>query len=420
MPIQPVPPPVPIPLRDSVKEISPPWLSNDAPATNGAPPGVGGRFMYNLGLTYDLLLEKMNQAMKARMPTLCDPSCLPFIGDDRVMPQGPGESNQSYAARLQRAFPTWQHAGSRLAVMGQVSAYLTEFASYQAELAGQLPVVTIVGDSGDLRTTWDTYYNTNNPITEPPSHVRVDSPGNWNWDNQYLFWRCWLIMFWALQPLTPSGTAATVASYSDGFVTVTGLSGMPSTLDTTYYLTVSNAAHSGNNGTFQIVKWISATSVIIANPAASLPDSDSGSLHWRLAQYPGVAPAPVFGAPGITFGTNTNISVGLQIEGQPNSVNASGYFVAMQTIVRLWKQASTLYPVFIHSFGGGDQTSGYEFSPNSSVGSGNPNGTFGNWSQLVNGEMVPGRVTGVPMGRFNAYCDGTAIFLNGSFTPTGT
>lgn len=407
------------PLRDSVKEISPPWLANDSPATNGAPLGVGGRYMYTLGLMFDLLLEKMNQSMKARMPTLCDPSCLPFIGLDRVMPQGPGESNASYAVRLQRAFQTWQHAGSRGAVMGQVSVYLDAYAAYQTELAGQLPVITIVGDSGTGVTTWDTYYNTSDPTTEPPAHARIDS-GNWNWDGAYQFWRAWLVMFWALSPIGLSGAVARVASLSDGFQTIAGLSSIPSTLDTTYYVTISGAATSGNNGTFQIVEWLSGSSVIIANPSGGSTDANNGSLVWSLANYPTVAPAPVIGAPGVTIGSNSNIAIGLQIEAPiTNTVQASAYFTSLQPVVRLWKSASTFYPGFIHSFGGGDQTTGYEFSPNSSSGAGNPDGTWGTGLKVVAGETVASQVTNVPMGRFSVVCDGTAVYLNGSFQPTG-
>jgi hypothetical protein len=60
------------------------------------------------------------------------------------------------------------------------------------------------------------------------------------------------------------GSAATVSAPVNGIVTVTGLTGQfPSLVGK--YLTLSGAVWAGNNGTFQIVSYISATSVTIAN-----------------------------------------------------------------------------------------------------------------------------------------------------------
>ena len=77
-----------------------------------------------------------------------------------------------------------------------------------------------------------------------------------------------------------SGTAASITSVgSNGTAVVTGLTGMTAN-STLHYLVVSGATSSGNNGTFQIVQYLSATSVVIANSAAVAPDASNGSLVW--------------------------------------------------------------------------------------------------------------------------------------------
>ena len=169
--------------RDAIKLISPPWLSS----------GVGEKFMYNLGLSSDAVLEKLNQAVRARMPGLGTPTALSYLGLDRVLTQGPSESNDSFALRLKRAFPTWQLAGNRHAVLEQALVYV---ANYHAVSATQVPRGVIVGNAviaAANNASWDWYYNTSN-IQEPTNHVRK-VVNNWNWDNQVLWWRAWLILF---------------------------------------------------------------------------------------------------------------------------------------------------------------------------------------------------------------------------------
>lgn len=170
--------------RDAIKLISPPWLST----------GNGERYMYNIGLSSDAVLEKMNQAMRARLPGVGTPSALPYIGLDRVLTQGPAESNESFALRLKRAFPTWQLAGNRHAVLEQALVYVDNY--QDPATVTQVPRGVIVGNTavtGVDGASWDWYYNTSD-IQEPTNHQRV-YPNNWNWDNTIQWWRAWLILF---------------------------------------------------------------------------------------------------------------------------------------------------------------------------------------------------------------------------------
>lgn len=76
-----------------------------------------------------------------------------------------------------------------------------------------------------------------------------------------------------------TGSAATISAFAAGVSTLTGLTGM--TADSVgNFLTVSGAANGGNNGTFLIVAYTSATSVDVSNATGVFPDANSGALVW--------------------------------------------------------------------------------------------------------------------------------------------
>lgn len=76
-----------------------------------------------------------------------------------------------------------------------------------------------------------------------------------------------------------SGNQASVSSVVGGVATITGLLNM-SQNSVGHFLTVSGAATPGNNGTFLIISYISATSVTISNVNAVAPDGNNGSILW--------------------------------------------------------------------------------------------------------------------------------------------
>jgi len=82
------------------------------------------------------------------------------------------------------------------------------------------------------------------------------------------------------QPLLgQSGAAATVSAFGAGVSTLTGLTGMTAG-SVGHYLTITGAATAGNNGTFLITVFNSATSVDVANVAGGSPDANDGSISW--------------------------------------------------------------------------------------------------------------------------------------------
>ncbi len=82
------------------------------------------------------------------------------------------------------------------------------------------------------------------------------------------------------QPVSgQSGSAASVSAFAGGVATITGLTGM-TTQSVARFLTLSGAASGGNNGTFLIVAYNSATSVDISNSAGVAGDGNNGSISW--------------------------------------------------------------------------------------------------------------------------------------------
>lgn len=76
-----------------------------------------------------------------------------------------------------------------------------------------------------------------------------------------------------------TGAVASVSGFAAGVSTLSGLTGMTAA-SKGRFLTVSGADTAGNNGTFLILTFNSATSVDIANTAGASPDANDGSIVW--------------------------------------------------------------------------------------------------------------------------------------------
>jgi len=176
-----------MPIRDAIKPSSPMWLQD----------GQAERYMFNFGLSLDVLLEKVTQGIHDRMPTLCDPTALPIIGGDRLIPQGASETDDNYRLRLQAAFDAWQTAGTPWAILRQTLLNLLSLK----------PAARLVADryAGGLipatisNSKWDTYAAGADVEHAHPTHTVV-APGNWDWDSvvrcpgSYCWSRFWFIL----------------------------------------------------------------------------------------------------------------------------------------------------------------------------------------------------------------------------------
>lgn len=210
--------------RDAIKDLCPPWLSK----------GTYEKYMYNFGLSEDALLEKMDQATRAHMPGEGTETALPYIGLDRVMPQGPFEENAAYANRLTQAFDAWQRAGSRRAVMSQALTYLGDYATATANTAQVPRAVTVSCSSAGEYATWDTYYNTSD-ISEAPAHIRI-APTNWGFDEDDYskWWRTWLTVFLPADSPVQPGPAWGASGYVWGDTSISWGFGNPAALFTAF------------------------------------------------------------------------------------------------------------------------------------------------------------------------------------------
>jgi formylglycine-generating enzyme required for sulfatase activity len=85
---------------------------------------------------------------------------------------------------------------------------------------------------------------------------------------------------WTSTPVTVvSGTTASIGTPSGGQVQINGLTGMlPSYVGA--QLVLSNATNGANNGTFDVVSYVSTTQLVIANPAAVA--QAGATVHWSL------------------------------------------------------------------------------------------------------------------------------------------
>jgi hypothetical protein len=404
-------------MRDQISDFCPPWLQDDSPPTPDNPEGgVAGRLMYTFGLQLDVLLEKANQATYARFPLYCDASALPYLAHDRVMVQGPSEPTAAFRSRLQGAFPAWQHAGARRSVLGQIGAYLTGLVSSPNP---SLPLVASVG--GASARTWGWY--TFEDVLSGPGEAYNTPSSVWDWDalEATRWWRNWLVLF--IRPTAVAGLSGSAASIttattvsSGQFLTITGLAGLTSSvasLEGPGYLTLGNAASSANNGTFQIVEYISPTSCVIASPTGVASDANSGSITWSVSSFPGLQPLPVYDAPGAvwpdtTANVNGNLAWGVMMSGAANTANCAGYIASMQTIVATWK-SPTWYEKIVLNFS--VATTWNEFTPWSSTH--NPSGgAWGSWGANVSGVWTETRLTGAQFGTYNEYCLGTIPYGN--------
>lgn len=173
------------------------------------------------------------------------------------------------------------------------SSVMNRFADRSVDTAGTPGDIVTTGDTGDFSTNRFTF--TDFPplkIAVPSDFVFSGDTGDAAGDD--CFHRNWF---------PASGTAASLGAPVGGFIVVTGLTAM-SRQHFGLTLTISGAATPSNNGEFQIVEVISATSVRIRALLAAGSDANNGALTWTAT-----GPTVVQSASFITRNT-LNIGVG--------------------------------------------------------------------------------------------------------------
>jgi hypothetical protein len=422
-------------FRDGFYSYSPPWLCT----------GMAEKYMYTLELMRDLLMEKANAAVLIRFPGLGDASQIPYLAHDRQLVQGPNEGNNAFVGRLQNAFTTWAVAGSAYAVLSQLQAYAQGF---QPGIPSTSAVFRIVSNArardatdSDGINSWYTVL-AGDPIGQPATLAQV-SPHNFNWDGADDTWRAWLVSYQYAVATGQSGSAAAYTSASGGSFTTPGqnvsgvwvprvsgtpvnapfilLSGLSGLTDANVgdVITVGGSAHRDNNGTFQIVSVVTATTCLIVNLSATVPDA--GPLTWSIARYGWIPPGvllsggTVWGggeasAPPLDTGSNVRGNWGpttLPGIGQVPSYSwglrvSSLEIDTVRGLLKTWKGGNTYYPQIIVCYDGPsgvyNPLSSFPYNPDGHFGSFGVNDNGGNW--------VPNRKT---VSSWDAYCQGTGV-----------
>lgn len=179
--------------------VAPPWLLGT----------IGSLKLRLIGATVDQLTGepavggKSGFAAEVGNPVKCDPSALPIIGNDRLIPQGGSESTASYRARLKASFDTWrQFSGNNWGIMLQVLAQITGLNGATA------PRVRCISNSG----VWS-WFEAGADTTQPPW---LQTQGAWEWDQSaphgpdvapgqesFAWWRVWM----SLESVAPANFA---------------------------------------------------------------------------------------------------------------------------------------------------------------------------------------------------------------------
>jgi hypothetical protein len=143
------------------------------------------------------------------MPMLCDPSALPFIGQDRLIPQGVNEPVAAYRQRLRVAIPLWSTLAG------------TPWGALKATLGCVSPVQPQVrhvtsGPGVGVASGWSNF-DAGADTTQSPWYVSMTPQFAWDNDGTDYqdpaigatdaWWRFWIIIYSTGAPwCTASGT----------------------------------------------------------------------------------------------------------------------------------------------------------------------------------------------------------------------
>ena len=98
-------------FRDSMPSMLPPWLQGD----------VGGKYVFSIAIMLDANMQRLYEGIRAHMPGVGTATALGYIGQDRLLPRGPYESDAQYAGRLSVTFASYRQAGKPSGVLAAIA-----------------------------------------------------------------------------------------------------------------------------------------------------------------------------------------------------------------------------------------------------------------------------------------------------------
>jgi hypothetical protein len=248
-----------MPFVDSILEYAPPWLL-----------GTQGRaLLRTFGTVLDDQLTQLKDGIKARFPLTAPPDAIPYIAKDRGLEQGPNESNDAFAVRLDEAIPSHQTRGAAHTLLEQLAGYFTGTGT---------PPLRLVTQKG----TWHEYDWTTGATTKTYGSF-------WNWDGLTQKWRGWVII---------DGTSLGLGTWqSGGGATIDAGYVMGSTATSAQVRAVQRVVQKWKPAGMYVVRIIvTRTPGLFAAP----PAHGRGPLHaprWRMFQKVARLPNGQYGDP---------------------------------------------------------------------------------------------------------------------------
>jgi hypothetical protein len=169
-------------LRDMAVSIVPPWLQDD----------VGNAILRSCGMVLDALVARTVEGVKLRFPEVTTYTAFGYIGNDRRIERGPGQTNAGYSAQLLNAIPTWKNAGAGRTILSQMRAY---FAPDDG------PPMRLVMDGTTARDF--NLWHVVDPTTGYVTRSKI-SPATWKWglNRRWYGWAIidvsgiWVLDYW--------------------------------------------------------------------------------------------------------------------------------------------------------------------------------------------------------------------------------
>lgn len=175
-------------FRELLVTVVPPWLRRK---------NAGG-ILYSFALHFDALIELVSAAVKIRFPGVYSDESLPLLSRERRIRQGLGESNRSFALRLNPYLATHRDRGGPYPLLEQI------YARYRYSDAGAFPVHLVYASGARFDMATD------GTITrDAASFLTGLGPEDWaHW---------WLVYEWPTA-IAADGTWADSGVYDDGGV----------------------------------------------------------------------------------------------------------------------------------------------------------------------------------------------------------
>ena len=148
---------------------------------------------------------------------------------------------------------------------------------------------------------------------------------------------------------------ATITDVTSGIVTITGLTGVTSVITSPpSYITIGNAAISGNNGTFLILSFVSNGSITYANAYGNSSEPNNGAIYWSIGSGCNIA---LSGGSALVNGNIVNINnITIEIPVVSEYVSTNGAIIAEVTWFLCASDSGELQLVASTDF---DPTNGY-------------------------------------------------------------